>query len=155
MRLNPLPLARPFSYTPPSQLPRKDAQHKDSINTEATEYSKSGTDDAAARQEGAAFDPESTRPEEEMEQAGKGHGEGANPLEVSPANGEVSRGTEGGVERSEEGVDGGGRKGSGFGRGGRAGEVVGVEGVWVVFGGDGVLRIGLYMYFKLPNLAEL
>ena len=52
--------------------PRKDSQDKDSIDTEATEYSKSGTDDAAARQEDAAFDPNKTDPEEQMETAGKG-----------------------------------------------------------------------------------
>ncbi|KAG4032845.1 hypothetical protein MFRU_006g03070 [Monilinia fructicola] len=109
---------RPFTHTTPLKHPRKDAQHKDSINTEATEYSKSGSDDAAARQETAAFDPGTTRPEAERAQAGRGRGAGANPLEVSPANGEVSRGTSG-----EGGAEGGGGegKGSGFGRGEKRG----------------------------------
>ena len=54
--------------------PRKDSQHKDSINTEATEYSKSATDDEGARQEEAAFDPSITDPEQQKEKAGEGNG---------------------------------------------------------------------------------
>lgn len=59
---------RPFSS---SKLyhPRKDSQHKDSINTEATEYSKSGTDDEAARTEDTAFNPNITDPQEQEEKA--------------------------------------------------------------------------------------
>ncbi|SLM34063.1 hypothetical protein LPUS_02737 [Lasallia pustulata] len=75
---------RPFSHSPPLAYPRKDSQDKDSIQAEATEYSKSGTDDDAARQEEAAFDPEKTSPEDEKDTAGDG--DGGNPLEVSPAN---------------------------------------------------------------------
>jgi len=55
------------------RLPRIDSQDKDSINTEATEYSKSGTDDDAARNEKAAFDPSQTTPGEEKEKAGEGN----------------------------------------------------------------------------------
>jgi hypothetical protein len=55
------------------RLTRKDSQDKDSINTEATEYSKSGTDDATARNEEAAFDPKKTGPSEEKETAGEGN----------------------------------------------------------------------------------
>ena len=54
--------------------PRKDSQHKDSINTEATEYSKSATDDEGARQEEAAFNPNITDPEAQKEKAGEGNG---------------------------------------------------------------------------------
>jgi hypothetical protein len=54
-------------------LPRKDSQDKDSINTEATEYSKSTTDDDAARNEEAAFDPKSTSPSEEKAKTGEGN----------------------------------------------------------------------------------
>jgi hypothetical protein len=61
-----------FSQTPLSRSPRKDSQDKDSINTEATEYSKSGTDDGAARQEEAAFDPSKTDPQKEKDTAGEG-----------------------------------------------------------------------------------
>ena len=93
---------RPFSQTSLSPYPRKDSQDRESIDTEATEYSKSGTDDGAARQEEAAFDPNNTDPEQEKKVAGEGQGEG-NPLDVSPANPDVSqqRGkTEGGAENS-------------------------------------------------------
>lgn len=61
---------RKLHQTKALAYPRKDSQHKDSINTEATEYSKSGTDDQAAREEDAAFDPKKTSPEEEHETAG-------------------------------------------------------------------------------------
>ncbi|KAF7890807.1 uncharacterized protein EAF01_010616 [Botrytis porri] len=109
-------ITRSFTNTPTLLLPRKDSQHKDSIDTTATEYSKSGSDDAAAREGSAAFDPSITSPESEKSEAGKG-GEG-NPLDVSPANQEVSKprgGQEGGAERSPGDRNVSGRKGSGFG----------------------------------------
>lgn len=77
--------------TPPVQLPRKDSQDQDSINTEATEYSKSGTDDQAARQEQAAFDPSTTDPAKEKSKAGEGNEKTSNPLDVSPANTDISK----------------------------------------------------------------
>ena len=43
------------------------------MNTEATEYSKSGTDDEAARREDAAFDPNMTDPQKQKDKAGEGH----------------------------------------------------------------------------------
>jgi len=101
---------RPFSQTPLSRSPRKDSQDRNSIDTEATEYSKSGTDDGSARQEEASFDPKTTDPDKEKKIAGEGEGSG-NPLEVSPANPEVSkpRGeTEGGAENAENNKRGGG-----------------------------------------------
>ena len=63
---------RPFSQTSLSRYPRKDSQDRESINAEPTEYSKSGSDAGAAKQEEAAFDPETTRPEEEHKKAGEG-----------------------------------------------------------------------------------
>ncbi len=74
LRFSPTPIRaiKPFSHTPLSRFPRKDSQDRNSINTEATEYSKSGTDDGAARQEEAAFDPDVTDPAEEEERAGEG-----------------------------------------------------------------------------------
>lgn len=54
-------------------LPRKDSQDKDSINTEATEYTKSGTDDEVAAQDKAAFDPNQTSPEAQKATAGEGN----------------------------------------------------------------------------------
>ena len=65
---------RQFSQTVSFALPRKDSQDKDSINTEATEYSKSATDDEGARQEDAAFNPDITDPQEQKDKAGEGTG---------------------------------------------------------------------------------
>jgi hypothetical protein len=64
---------QPLSQTTIPRYPRKGYEDKDSINPEATEYSKSGTDDAAAKQEEAAFDPSTTDPQEEKDVAGKGN----------------------------------------------------------------------------------
>ncbi|KAI9847512.1 MAG: hypothetical protein M1837_002413 [Sclerophora amabilis] len=106
--------ARTFHRTVTAPWPRKDSQDKDSINTEATEYSKSGTDDQAAQQDSAAFDPSLTAPESQKERAGEGDEPGANPLDVSPANPEVSKtrgDKEGGAEngaRGRERTSGGG-----------------------------------------------
>lgn len=67
------------------------------MNTDSDEYTKSGTDDLSAKQEEAAFDPKATKPETERkiageEKKGKKEGkEGGNPLDVSPANRDVSR----------------------------------------------------------------
>ncbi|MCJ1291279.1 hypothetical protein MMC34_002822 [Xylographa carneopallida] len=112
--LRPMPLLRsslprhPFSTAPRILYPRVDSQHKDSMNTEAQEYAKSGTDVDAANQNSAAFDPSKTDPMEQKEEAGKGKGDGSNPLEVSPANPEVSK------QRPEQ--EGGAEKGTGSGR---------------------------------------
>ena len=65
--------ARPFSQSP-IQLARKDTQDKDSLKPEPNEYSKSGSDDAAAAVEQAAFDPNQTRPEQEQATADKESG---------------------------------------------------------------------------------
>ncbi|KAL8736696.1 MAG: hypothetical protein Q9166_000062 [cf. Caloplaca sp. 2 TL-2023] len=68
-------ISAPSSFRLLSQMgrlsyPRKDSQDKDSINTEATEYSKSGTDDASARQENTAFDPGVTDPGDQKDKVG-------------------------------------------------------------------------------------
>ena len=68
------PPYRQFSQTLSFALPRKDSQDKDSINTEATEYSKSATDDESARQEDAAFNPGITDPQAQKDKAGEGTG---------------------------------------------------------------------------------
>ncbi|MCJ1400560.1 hypothetical protein MMC11_003766 [Xylographa trunciseda] len=99
---SPLP-SHPFSSTSRALQPRADSQHKDSMNTEAQEYAKSGTDVDAANQNSAAFDPNKTDPMEQKEEAGKGKEGSSNPLEVSPANPEVSKqrpGQEGGAEKA-------------------------------------------------------
>lgn len=59
----------------------KDAPSKDDLNPTSTEYSKSGGDSAAAHT-GAAFDPQTTRPEEN---------ENGGALDASPGNPEVNR----------------------------------------------------------------
>jgi len=93
-------ISRSLSSTSRLTYPRKDSQDKDSIKADATEYSKSGTDDGAANQQDAAFDPKTTSPEKEKNVAGEGEGQG-NPLEFSPANKDISKGTtKGGTENS-------------------------------------------------------
>ncbi|KAG9558685.1 hypothetical protein KCU77_g7257, partial [Aureobasidium melanogenum] len=98
-------ISRPLSYTCQLQA-RKDAQSKDSLKPEPNEYSKSGSDDEAARVEQTAFDPNKTSPEEQHDSAGSESaqlGQASNPLNVSPANQEVSQprgSTEGGHEGS-------------------------------------------------------
>jgi hypothetical protein len=62
-------VTRPMSYTYQLQA-RKDTQDKDSLKPEPNEYSKSGSDDNAARVEETAFDPNKTSPEEEHASAG-------------------------------------------------------------------------------------
>lgn len=62
---------RRFSQAPLSAYPRKGFEDRNSINAEATEYTKSGTDNQAAEEQGA-FDPKVTRPEEQKEVSGKG-----------------------------------------------------------------------------------
>lgn len=64
------PTSRQFSDSTHVKYPRKDSQDKDSINTEATEYSKSGTDDASARHDDTAFDPDVTGPSEQKNKVG-------------------------------------------------------------------------------------
>jgi hypothetical protein len=71
--LRPRILTRSLTRTAPSANPRKGFEDRNSINTEPTEYSKSGTDSAVAENEDAAFDPEKTRPEDEKKAAGKGN----------------------------------------------------------------------------------
>ncbi|KAK6003233.1 hypothetical protein QM012_001078 [Aureobasidium pullulans] len=98
-------ISRPLSYTCQLQA-RKDAQSKDSLKPEPNEYSKSGSDDEAARVEKTAFDPNKTSPEEQHDSAESESaqlGQASNPLNVSPANQEVSQprgSTEGGHEGS-------------------------------------------------------
>lgn len=70
---SPTTTLRPFSSTLPAYA-RKDTQDKDSLKPLPNEYSKSGSDDAAAATEKAAFDPSSTRPEEEQATAGRESG---------------------------------------------------------------------------------
>jgi hypothetical protein len=52
-----------------ASYPRKDSQDKDDLNPRRSEYSQSGTDDAAAATEKTAFDPSQTSPEEQEQSA--------------------------------------------------------------------------------------
>lgn len=70
------PPRRQFSQSTWLAYPRKDSQDKDSINTEATEYSKSATDDEGARHDDAAFNPDITDPQQQKDKAAEGTGEG-------------------------------------------------------------------------------
>jgi len=53
---------------------KKGAEGRDEMNTESTEYSKSGSDAQSAAQQEAAFEKGNTSPEGEMEKAGEGKG---------------------------------------------------------------------------------
>ncbi|KAF2259512.1 hypothetical protein CC78DRAFT_537046 [Lojkania enalia] len=115
-----LSLARPLSSTPRSLLPRKDTQDKDSLNPTSTEYSKSGSDDAAAHDD-AAFNPNKTSPETEKETTTSTAGN--DPLNVSPGNPEVSKprsSTEGGASEdpSQKSSGGGSAPKAGGGKSG-------------------------------------
>lgn len=61
---------RSFHGSARSFYATKDAQDKDSLKPRATEYSKSGSDDAAAHDD-AAFDPNQTKPETEQKNMGE------------------------------------------------------------------------------------
>jgi hypothetical protein len=61
---------RLLSYSFQPRSPRKDSQDRESINTEATEYTRSGTDDSVAHTE-VAFDDKVTSPEGEKDTAAK------------------------------------------------------------------------------------
>lgn len=95
--LRPRPFATSLAFNDRSseggdRNPQRNAQqNRNKMNTDANEYAKSGTDDTAAKNEEAAFNPNITSPEMARQKAGEGNEE--NPLDVSPANPEVSQGT--------------------------------------------------------------
>ena len=94
---SPLRTARPLSCTTSRRAeinknPQRDAQKdREKINTDANEYAKSGTDDTAAGNEEAAFNPNITDPQEAKKKAGEGND--VNPLDASPANPELGKPT--------------------------------------------------------------
>ncbi|KAI9803604.1 MAG: hypothetical protein M1825_001947 [Sarcosagium campestre] len=101
------------AFTPSTQrraaAQKDNIQNKDSLNPQSNEYSKSGTDVSSAQQDEAAYDPSSTDPHDEKVKAGQGLDQGENPLEVSPANHDVSKPREI-AERGPEGSPKGGIK---------------------------------------------
>lgn len=87
----------PLHTTPPSRLPYKHDQDRESLNPQSSQTTMSGTDQEAADSD-AAFDPSTTRPERERDQAEEGSG--GNPLETSGADQSKSKplGESGGQE---------------------------------------------------------
>ena len=71
------------------QQPYKDDQDRESLKPRAQDTSKSTSDDDAAIHDDAAFDPNITSPETAKNNAEQDSN--GNPLEVSPANKDVSR----------------------------------------------------------------
>jgi hypothetical protein len=123
------PAARPSTFTPrfisttPTRFAQKDAQDKDSLVPRSTEYSKSGSDDAAASSD-AAFNPNKTSPEEAEATAEREQGGKDNALNASPGNKEVSEpndpnagGSPGAPDRKQSG-GGSAPKSGGSGSGG-------------------------------------
>jgi hypothetical protein len=79
-----------FLSTSRPLLASKDAQDKDSLKPQSTEYSKSGSDDAAAHSD-AAFNPNKTSPEEAEATAEREQGGKDNSLNASPGNQDISK----------------------------------------------------------------
>lgn len=85
------------------QLPYKDDQDRESLKPKSTEGTKSSTDEAAAHTD-TAFDPSTTRPEDEKTAAKKETKQDeTSPLDASGADQEASRplGDKGGSEMQE------------------------------------------------------
>ncbi|KAH6629057.1 hypothetical protein C7974DRAFT_393765 [Boeremia exigua] len=83
---------------------KKGAEARDSIDTTSTEYSKSGSDDAAAHTD-AAFDPNQTSPEAAEASAEKEAGGKDNSLNASPGNHEISHANDPQVGGASQGTN--------------------------------------------------
>ena len=88
---------------------------REAVNTESNEYSKTGSDDSAASQKDPAFQPGKTDPE--SQRASSRPGDGRDPLNVSPANKEISQprdqqegGAQGAPDRKKASGEGSGMK---------------------------------------------
>ncbi|KAJ5773108.1 hypothetical protein N7457_008004 [Penicillium paradoxum] len=98
----------PFSTAPRSQIENdQDPLDRRALNPERSETAKSGTDAEVAKHP-SAFDPANTAPENELaatEEESKREGKRESPLNMSPANKDVSswrRPTEGGPDRNRD-----------------------------------------------------
>ncbi|KAJ5550022.1 hypothetical protein N7535_002036 [Penicillium sp. DV-2018c] len=98
----------PFSTTQRCQTEDgPGVQNREELSPERSETSKSGTDAEVANHP-AAFDPNNTSPESELkatEEESKREGKTDSPLDVSPANSDVSawkRDTDGGPDRNQD-----------------------------------------------------
>ncbi|KAF7198487.1 hypothetical protein HII31_00226 [Pseudocercospora fuligena] len=88
----------------------QDVEKKDDIVREANEYSKTGSDDQVAQDVETAFGAKNTSPEGQLDQAADQSakvtaGNKNNPLDVSPANPEVSKATAQRPERADLSVE--------------------------------------------------
>ncbi|KAJ5105734.1 hypothetical protein NUU61_003081 [Penicillium alfredii] len=87
--------ARTIYATPPrhqAQNPHHNAKDRETLNPERTEVTKSGTDSEIAHH-ASAYDPSTTAPETELAETEEEHhreGKSGNPLNMSPANKDVS-----------------------------------------------------------------
>lgn len=106
--LTPSVSTRPFSAAPQLQKESTpDIHDRTALNPERSEVTKSGTDSEVAHHP-SAYDPTNTSPEHELEatnEESRREGKGTNPLDMSPANKDVSawRGPqEGGAERNAD-----------------------------------------------------
>lgn len=103
----------PFSTSPQQSKSTNQSKTTESIkdretlNPDRSEVTKSATDSEIAHHP-SAYDPHNTAPESELEAVGKESredGKGGNPLDVSPANPEVSAWTGPGSEGPTRNVD--------------------------------------------------
>jgi hypothetical protein len=106
--VSPTATKAPFSTTPRSQKSKyENLQDRESLNPERSETTKSGTDGEVAMHP-SAFDPSNTAPESELAataEENKQEGKPDSPLDMSPANKDVSswrRPTEGGPARNQD-----------------------------------------------------
>lgn len=114
---------RPFSLTSTRAVDHNTndkheaMKDREKLNPDADENAVSGTDNTAAENESAAFNPNISDPQEAKKEAGKGND--VNPLDASPANPDISQPTsetEGGAKKKiSEG--GGGRQAKDEGKG--------------------------------------
>lgn len=79
-----------FLSTTSVRAATKGAEDKDTLKPVSTEYSKSGSDDSAAHSD-AAFNPNTTKPEEEEATAEREAGGKNNSLNASPGNKDISQ----------------------------------------------------------------
>ncbi|RYO81016.1 hypothetical protein DL766_006599 [Monosporascus sp. MC13-8B] len=106
-----------------ARAPYKDDMDRESLKPKAHENTQSGTDDQAAQNEDAAFNPDKTSPESERAAAGAANNPNTNPLEKSPANQGFAGNTTGAKEDQRRGGGGNHRKPSGGGDTPKSGKV--------------------------------
>ncbi|RYP67693.1 hypothetical protein DL771_007100 [Monosporascus sp. 5C6A] len=106
-----------------ARAPYKDDMDRESLKPKAHENTQSGTDDQAAQNEDAAFNPDKTSPESERAAADAGNKPNTNPLEESPANQGFAGNTTGANEDRRRGGGGNHQKPSGGGDAPKSGKI--------------------------------